>query len=194
MSASTTSRRSRLAVGSRVETFPRKRVRAEPETLSDVPTGLALSPSADAGPASDSAGIDGWSPSRTANQAEGVAGWVGVHVVAMRQAPSSQRQDTGLGGDEIVHHDVEVELLRPGRVGPSRRLVTGCELESEPRRRVVFGNHHPVIGLVGHRQSDQLGVEGSQGCRVWAVDDHVVSTSDHFLMFAHRSGSVMIST
>lgn len=104
--------------------------------------------------------------------------WVGVDVLT-GQPPRAQRQHLRRGGPDVLDHDVEVELLRPLRVRPPRRLVVWRQLKGDSRGGVVLGDHYPVLTAVRDAQAKQLGVESSQRRRVGTVDDHVMKTSDH---------------
>ena len=52
-------------------------------------------------------------------------------------------------------------------------------LEGESGRRAVLGHHREVVGLVRHRQPQELCVEGGQCRGVGAVQDDVVGPTDH---------------
>ncbi len=53
---------------------------------------------------------------------------VGPHRPVPRVEPTSpERLDAQLEGDDVVDHDVVMDLLRPGRVTPDGRLVVGRE-------------------------------------------------------------------
>ena len=67
------------------------------------------------GAVSGLSGMDRQCPSWTGDQAEGMTGRVFVNMAAGRKSACAQGQRSGLGIGEVVHHDVEVELLRPGR-------------------------------------------------------------------------------
>src|SRR4051812_11715717 len=81
---------------------------------------------------------DRWSPRRPGYQAEGVTRRVGVHVLSAGQAPRAEREHTSLPLGQIIDHDVEMDLLRLGRVRPPWRLVVGRQLESEPGSRFAL--------------------------------------------------------
>jgi hypothetical protein len=82
-------------------------------------------------------------------------------MVAAGQWPGTQFDDSRYGGSKIVHHDVEMELLRSLGVRPVRRLMVGGELERHAGGMVVPSDDNPVCGLIRNRQAEHLGVEGS---------------------------------
>jgi hypothetical protein len=75
----------------------------------------------------------------------------------------AEGQDAGTGRGHVLHHHVQVHLLRPGRVGPGRRLVIGRELEGQAGRGVVGRHHDEVVAAVGDGLAQQLGIEGGEG-------------------------------
>jgi hypothetical protein len=101
-----------------------------------------------------------------------------VHVVTDTESSRSNRARGFVRHLEVVDHDIDVELLRPSRVGPHRWLVVGRKLEGEARRLAVLGNHHPLIGLVGDRQAEELAVDESEHSRIATVDHYVVRSAD----------------
>jgi hypothetical protein len=63
-----------------------------------------------------------------------VAGRVDVDpepVLPARQPLRAERQHLPLGLVDVLDADVEVELLRVGRIGPARRPVVGGVLEAQ---------------------------------------------------------------
>jgi hypothetical protein len=116
---------------------------------------------------------DGWCPSRSSYEAEGVTGRVGVDVFAV-EFLRPEGQYPRLGGGHVFDHDVQVNLLRDRWVRPRRRAVFLGELEGQAGRRVVRGDDNPVVALVGDRLPEQLGVESTQGSRVGAVEHYMV--------------------
>jgi hypothetical protein len=103
---------------------------------------------------------------------------VGIHVLAV-QPGRAECQDARGGGDNVLDHDVEVELLRDSRVGPGRRPVIGSSLECQARRLAVGGDYHPVVASVGNWLAQQPGVERGEHRRVGAVQDHMMQPSGH---------------
>jgi len=49
---------------------------------------------------------------------------------------------------EVIHLKIEMELLRHGIVGPSRRLVIHSQLESDVGARVTTDSDPVVLGLL----------------------------------------------
>jgi hypothetical protein len=76
---------------------------------------------------------------------------IGVDVFAVKFLRAQREHSWGSGCD-VLDHDVEVELLGYGGIGPGRELITWRTLECQARRRVVGGDHNPVVVAVCHRQ------------------------------------------
>src|SRR4051812_14318442 len=106
-----------------------------------------------------------------------MAGRVGVDVVAA-QWGRAQGCHAVVGCRQIVDHDVEVDLLGDGGVGPGRWAVVGGPLEGDAGGVVVGGHYREVVVGVGDRVAQQVAVEGGQGQGVGAVKDHVVETAE----------------
>jgi hypothetical protein len=60
-----------------------------------------------------------------------VARRVGVDVLAV-EFLRAEGQDEGTGCGHVFDHDVEMELLRDGRVGPGRPAVPGASWNARP--------------------------------------------------------------
>lgn len=118
------------------------------------------------------------------DEAERVPGRVGVDVVATVESVGAEREYAGFGLVKVVDHDIEVDLLRAVRIGPSGWLVIDGELEGEPGRGVVLRDDDSVGGAERHRQAEQLRVEVGQAGWVWAVDYDMVTASNHDGMLA----------
>jgi hypothetical protein len=82
---------------------------------------------------------------------------------------------------DTLDHDVEVHLLRDGRVRPGRRTMVRSELEREPRGRVISRGDHEIVACVGDRVVQERGVEPRECTRVRTVQDDVVQASVHAL-------------
>jgi hypothetical protein len=104
---------------------------------------------------------------------------VGKDIAA--EPARSELQNPGPGVGDVVDHDVEMELLGPFGIRPSRGLVVGGSLKRDSGGLVVGGYHDPVVTVVGHRQPQKLGIESRERSRVGTVDDHVVESSNHDL-------------
>jgi hypothetical protein len=87
-----------------------------------------------------------------------VAGDVGVDVSTSfaAQATGAQCEHALAGALDVVHHDVEVELLRLGGVRPPRRSMVRRQLKRQAGGRVVLGDDHPVTALVGDGEPEEL--------------------------------------
>jgi hypothetical protein len=117
-----------------------------------------------------------------------VTGGVCVDVLAV-EFDRAERQDAGTGGSHVLDHDVEMELLRYGRVWPGGRLMAGRELECQPGRLLAAGDHDPVVTAVGDGQSQQLGVERGERGGVGTIENYMMQTSDHDHMMPAVSAS-----
>jgi hypothetical protein len=82
---------------------------------------------------------------------------------------------------DALDHDVEVHLLRDGRVRPGRRTMVRSELEREPRGRVISRDDHEIVACLGDRVVQERGVEPRECSRVRTVEDDVVQASVHAL-------------
>src|SRR6185295_5491330 len=125
---------------------------------------------------------DGRGPARPGYEAERMPGRVRIYpgaAVPARQPPGTERQHARLGGGDVVDHDVEMDLLRPARVGPLRRLEIGRQLESDARGFVVAGDDGKVVFLPGDGQAEKLGIEPRERSRVGTVHDQVGKAADH---------------
>lgn len=121
---------------------------------------------------------DRWSPPRPPDEAERMTGGVGIDVFVI-EPRRTEFQGARAGRGHVLHHDVQVHLLRHGRIRPRRRPVVARELECQARCRIVGSNHNPVVALIGDRLSQQFGVERRERRRVGAVEHHMVQPSDH---------------
>jgi hypothetical protein len=101
------------------------------------------------------------------NETEGVACRVCVDLPAVLVITGVERrcaelEDLLLGLVEIPDSQVKVELLRAGRVGPSRWLVVLHPLEAEHDARAgvegrpVLAGRPPGVGLVDHAAKERL--------------------------------------
>lgn len=106
-----------------------------------------------------------------------MTGRIGEDVA--RQSPGSNRDDPRTCFIDVVDHHVEMELLWVVRVGPPWRLVIEGQLERQAGCRGIASDDHPVVGVVGDRQSEQVAVEAGERTRVGAVDDNMVESADH---------------
>ena len=79
-------------------------------------------------------------------------GRVGVDVFAV-ELYRAERQDARAGSGHILDHDVEVKLLRYGRVRPGGRAMAGDKLEGQAGRGRTASHHDPVVAAVGDRKS-----------------------------------------
>jgi hypothetical protein len=121
---------------------------------------------------------DRGSPVRPRDQAEGMTGGVGIDIAAI-QWRGAERQHARSSRLHVVHHDVEVNLLRHRRVRPGGRAVVRRELEGQARGAVVDGDDDPVAAGVRDGQPEQSGVERRQRRGIRAVKHHMMHPADH---------------
>ena len=74
-------------------------------------------------------------------------GRISKHAFAVEFGRAKTKHVRRRVGDTL-DHDVEVHLLRDGRVRPGRRTMIGGELEREPRGRVISRDDHVIISCV----------------------------------------------
>src|SRR5712691_4468016 len=90
-----------------------------------------------------------------------------------------------------------MELLWPAGIRPAWRLVVRRELEGYARRGLVPGDDREVRFLPRDRQAEQFRVEGGEGRRIRAVDDHMMQASDHgrdpAMRRSHRNEAAQLS-
>jgi hypothetical protein len=106
-----------------------------------------------------------------------------------RIAPEGEHLRLGL--IDVVDHDVDMELLREGRVGPARRLVVGGVLEAQADGPAV-ADIDPVPIHPGDRQAQQLRIEPRQRPRIWTVEHHTSQSTDHLRSFLSRDLGGMV--
>ena len=82
---------------------------------------------------------------------------------------------------DTLDHDVEVYLLRDGRVRPGRRTMVRSELKRQAGGRVAGRDDHVIVACVGDRMVQECGVEPCEPSRVGTVEDDVVRASAHAL-------------
>jgi len=123
---------------------------------------------------------DGLSPAGTLDEAEWMPGRISKHSFAVELGRAQTKHVRRRVGDTL-DHDVEVHLLRDGRVRPGRRAMVRSELEREPRRRVTSRDDHEIVACVGDRVVQERGVEPRECSRVRTVEDDVVQASVHAL-------------
>ena len=69
---------------------------------------------------------------------------IGIDVLAV-EPDRAQRQHPRPRGCNVLHHVVQVKLLRHGGIGPGRRPVTRRTLERQARGSITGGDHHPSL-------------------------------------------------
>ena len=107
-------------------------------------------------------------------------GRISKHAFAVEPGRAETKYVRRRVGDTL-DHDVEVHLLRDGRVRPGRRTMVRSELEREPGGRVVGRDDHEIVACVGDRVVQECGVEPRERSRVRTVEDDVVQASAHAL-------------
>jgi hypothetical protein len=96
----------------------------------------------------------------------------------------AQLEDLSGRFDLVIHHHVEVTLLRPLGIWPPRSLMLRCQLERDPRCGVALRYYEPVVTPVGHRQAQKFRIELRERSRVGTVDDHMVKATNHAASFS----------
>ena len=107
-------------------------------------------------------------------------GRISKHSIAVELGRAQTEYVRRRVGDTL-DHDVEVHLLRDGRVRPGRRAMVRSELEREPRGRVIGRDDHEIVARVGDRMVQECGVEPREHSRVGTVENDVVQASVHAL-------------
>jgi hypothetical protein len=122
---------------------------------------------------------DGLSPAGTLDEANGCpAGSANTPSPSSLVAPRpSVRRRVG----NTLDDDVEVHLLRDGRVRPGRRTMVRSELKREPRGRVISRDDREIVACMGDRVAQERRVEPRECSRVRTVEDDVVQASVHAL-------------
>lgn len=95
------------------------------------------------------------------------------------QLGGTKGQDAYAGRLDVVDHDIEVDLLRVGRVRPAGRDMVRGALERKPGAVVIDGDDHKVVGAVHYGPAEQGRIKPGQGQRVRAVNHEVVQAPDH---------------
>ncbi len=104
---------------------------------------------------------------------------IGEYVIATRKPVGAQLEHSAGSFGLVIHHHIEVRLLRPVGVRPPWRPMTRCQLECESGRSFVRRYNEPIITQVGHWQAQEIRIELSEHGWVWAVDDHMVKATNH---------------
>ena len=107
-------------------------------------------------------------------------GRISKHAFAVEPGRAETKYVRRRVGDTL-DHDVEVHLLRDGRVRPDRRTMVRSELEREPGGRVAGVDDHEIGTCVSDRVVQECGVEPRERSRVRTVEDDVVQASVHAL-------------
>src|SRR5665647_251638 len=123
---------------------------------------------------------DGRSPAGTLDEAKWMPGRISKHAFAVEFGRAKTKHVRRRVGDTL-DHDVEVHLLRDGRVRPGRRTMVGSELEREAGGRLVSRDDYEIVACVGDRMVQECGVEPCEPSRVRTVEDDVVQASAHAL-------------
>jgi len=79
----------------------------------------------------------------------------------------------------VVHADVEVQLLRVGRVGPARRDPFGNALECQLPQAKLGAYDHPVTEIFVHPHPERLAVKLRERAGVRTVDYCLFKAADH---------------
>jgi len=107
-----------------------------------------------------------------------VSGGIGEHVLAV-ELSGAERKDTRRRHGDALHHDVEVHLLRDGRVWPGGWAMVGGELKCQSGCRVILGDHDEVFAVIGDGLAQQFRIEPAERSRIWTIEDEVVNSPEH---------------
>jgi hypothetical protein len=83
----------------------------------------------------------------------------------------------GLAG--VAHSDVQMHLLRVGRVGPARRNPVSSALEGQLPQPRPGTDDYPAVHIFVDPHPQYLEVELGKSARVGAVDHRLLKASDH---------------
>lgn len=103
---------------------------------------------------------------------------VGKHSVV--ELAATEREDQWNRCVDVLHHDVEVQLLRDVVGGPGRALMVWCELERQSRAMVIGGHDDPVVTVIRDWLIKQPRIELSELPGSWTVKDDMMQAADHF--------------
>jgi hypothetical protein len=111
-----------------------------------------------------------------------VTDWIRIHPIirTIVRQPRSADLEYGLFRLlDIVDHDIDMELLRTLRVGPSWFAQIRHSLEGQTMTVRIVPDHDPAIALALYPHSQQPHVEVSQRSRVRAINHGMFVASDH---------------
>jgi len=92
-------------------------------------------------------------------------------------ASSPEREQLSLGLLGIIDSDIEVQLLRIGRVWPSWRDLVSDSLEGELPEAGLRANDYPAIDVFVDCHAEYLTIELREGQRVRTVDNGLLQAS-----------------
>jgi hypothetical protein len=95
-----------------------------------------------------------------------------------------------LGLVGIADANVEVQLLRMGRVWPARRDPFVDLLESQLPQAGLSADDHPAVDVLVDLHAQHLAVELREATRVGAVDHSLLEASDHAKSMSPRGRAV----
>ncbi len=79
----------------------------------------------------------------------------------------------------VTDADIEVQLLRMGRVWPARRDPFTDPLDRQLPQAGLGADNHPAVDVFVDLHAQHLAVELREGARVGAVDHSLLGASDH---------------
>jgi hypothetical protein len=126
-------------------------------------------------------------------EAERVTNWVGIHPVVralVRQPRSADLECRLFGHLDVVHHDIDVKLLRTLRIRPPWFSKIRHSLEGKTMAVGVVSDHDPSIALALYPHAQQPHVELRQGPRVRAINHRMFETSDHSSPLTHHHDGI----
>jgi len=117
------------------------------------------------------------------NNAERVAGGVGespeARLAFTGDTGRAQSEQFLFGLAGVDHADVQMHLLRVGRVGPARRNPVGNALEGQLPQPRLGTDDYPAVHICVDPHPEHLAVELGKSARVGAVDHRLLKASDH---------------
>jgi len=95
------------------------------------------------------------------------------------EPPSTERQNCGFGGLDVVDPYVEVELLRITGVRPARGNPFRRALKRKLACAWLTTDDHPVAGVLVYFHAQHVGVERRERAGVRAVQHGLFQSADH---------------
>ena len=117
------------------------------------------------------------------NDAERVADWISedpeARLAFAGDPGGTQSEQVLFGLVSVAHANVQMHLLRVGRVGPARRNPAGSPLEGQLAHARPGTDDYPAVDIFDDPHPQYLTVEPGKSARVGAIDDCLLKASDH---------------